>query len=217
MRPPQQRAWDEHRHRFVIPVRREDTSTSVAVGEPVDPTAIFGRAAPLIVEVGPGSGEALLAAARRRPDHNLLAFEVYQPALAQLVKLLAESGLTNVRLVEADAVAGIGRLLPAGSIDQLWTFFPDPWPKARHHKRRILSSAFADVAADRLTAGGSWALATDWSDYARQMREVLDAHPAFANRYPDWAPRHPDRPVTRFEQRGLDAGREIFDLAYRRR
>ena len=211
MRPPQQRAWDQHRDRFLVPVPREDTSTSVAVGSPLDLMALYGRPGPLLVEIGPGGGEALLATAVQRPETNLLAFEVHQPSLAQLIKGLDESGVTNVRLVEADAVAGLDRLLPAASVTELWTFFPDPWPKARHHKRRIVSAEFADLAAARLAPGGTWRLATDWDEYAEQMHRVLDHHPAFD------AVAATARPRTRFERRGLAAGREIHDLVYRRR
>ncbi len=217
MRAPHQRAWHQHRHRYLVEVEREVLSTSVAVGPPLDLAGLFGRSGPLIVEIGPGAGEAILAAARRRPEANLLAFEVHQPSLARLVKLLADTDLGNVRLVEADAVAGIRRLLPAGSIAELWTYFPDPWPKARHHKRRILGPEFADLAAVRIAPGGIWRLATDWAEYAEQMRGVLDRHPDFVADRPAEAGGRPDRPVTRFEQRGLDAGREIVDLAYRRR
>lgn len=216
MRPPQQRAWDRHRHRFLVPVDREDTSTSVAAGPPLDPEDLFGRPGPLIVEVGPGAGEALLATADRAPEANLLAFEVYQPSLGHMIKLLADRDLANVRLVQADAVAGIRRLLPAASIDELWTYFPDPWPKARHHKRRILSPEFADLAASRIKPGGIWKLATDWANYARQMRDVLDPHPHFV-RDAGCGSGAAERPITRFERRARDAGREITDLAYRRR
>ena len=215
MRPPHERAWHQHRHRYLIEVEREHTSTSVAAGPPLDLVDLFGRPGPLIVEIGPGAGEALLLGASTRPEANLLAFEVHQPSLARLVKRLADTDLGNVRLVEADAVAGIRRLLPESSIDELWTYFPDPWPKARHHKRRILGQDFAELAAGRIAPGGIWRLATDWADYAEQMRGVLDRHPDFvADRT---AAAGPDRAVTRFEQRGLDAGRKIVDLAYRRR
>lgn len=220
MRPPQQRAWEEHRNRFLVPVPREDTSTSVAACPPLDLTSLFGRSGPLLVEVGPGSGEALLAAAARRPEANLLAFEVHQPSLAQLVKRLSDRGIANVRLVEADAVDGIARLLVAGSVDELWTYFPDPWPKARHHKRRLVSRAFADLAAARLRSGASWRLATDWDDYAEQMHDVLDQHPEFVvdDEVADAADAVASaRPTTRFEQRGLAAGRRTHDLVYRRR
>lgn len=217
MRPPQQRAWDGQRHRFLVPVERADRSTSVANQAPLDVTELFGRPAPLVVEIGPGAGEALLSVAAQRPDLNLLAFEVYQPALAQLIKQLVDLELTNVRLVEADAAEGIRRLVPASSVDEVWTYFPDPWPKARHHKRRIVSPQFADVVSTRLKPDGIWRLATDWATYADHMRTVLDTHPDFARGHRRWAPRPLERPVTKFEQRGLDAGREVFDLAYRRR
>lgn len=215
MRPYHQRAWELHRHRYLVEVERAETTTSVADGPPLDVSRLFGRPGPLIVEVGPGAGEALVAAAVRRPDANLLAFEVHQPSLARLTKRLVDAEVTNVRLVEADAVAGIRRLLSPDSIDELWTYFPDPWPKARHHKRRILTPEFADLAASRIRSGGRWRLATDWADYAAQMRAVLAAHPQFVDAHP--ADGGPDRPVTRFEQRGLDAGRRIVDLVYRRR
>lgn len=221
MRGPQLRAWTEHRDRYLVPIRREDTSTSVAADQRLDPERLFARPGPLIVEVGPGAGEALLAGAERRPEANLLAFEVYQPSLARLVRLLSDAGVTNVRLVEADAVAGLERLLPAGSVAELWTYFPDPWPKARHQKRRLVGAEFADLAATRIEPGGVWRLATDWPDYAEQMRRVLDAHPDFTalptELVADQTDVRGDRPVTRFEQRGLDAGRTISDLGYRRR
>lgn len=216
MRPAQRRAWDGHRHRFLLEVARDELSTSVAPGAPLDVGAIFGRTAPLIVEIGPGTGESLVPMARRRPEANLLAFEVYQPALAKLVRILAEDGAENVRVVEADAVDGLRHLIRPDTVDELWMFFPDPWPKTRHHKRRIVSAEFAGLVASRLRAGGRWRLATDWEDYATQMRDVLNTDARFQSAYPVSAPRWAERPVTRFEQRGLHAGRRVFDLAYRR-
>jgi tRNA (guanine-N7-)-methyltransferase len=127
---------------------------------------------------------------------------------------LVRAGVENVRIVEADAVAGLERLLPAQSVDALWIFFPDPWPKPRHHKRRLLSPGFADLAASRLRLGGVWRIATDCADYAAWIRDVLDHHSRFAaeqNRL-DWEA----RPITQFERRALDAGRQIVDLLYRR-
>jgi tRNA (guanine-N7-)-methyltransferase len=216
MRPAQERAWRLHRHRFLLEVPRQELSTSVAPGAPLDLPDAFGREAPLIVEIGSGTGESLVTMATQRPDANVLAFEVYQPALARLIGSLVADEVSNVRAVEADAVDGLEHLLEPASIDELWLFFPDPWPKARHHKRRLVTTAFADLVAARVRSGGRWHLATDWEDYAERMRAVLDAHPAFVNEHPDWAPRWPDRPVTRFERRGLEAGRRVFDLAYRR-
>jgi tRNA (guanine-N7-)-methyltransferase len=218
MRPQQRRAWQEHRDRFLLPVPRAETSTSVAPDAAVDLTAHFGRGAPLVVEIGPGTGEVVVAVARDRPDLNVLAFEVYEPAIASMLAQLSACGLENVRIVQADAVAGLRYLVPPASVELVLMFFPDPWHKARHHKRRLLTPAFANLVASRMGTGGIWRLATDWSDYAARMREVLDAHPGFLNEHPGgWAPRWEGRPLTRFERRGLDAGRQVFDLAYRRR
>lgn len=216
MRPPQRRAWESQRHRFLVEVQRDQTSTSVAAGRPLDLAGVFGRDAPLIVEIGPGTGESLVPMALQFRAANLLAFEVYQPALARVIGSLSDAGLDHVRVVDADAVDGLSHLLPPESINSLWMFFPDPWPKARHHKRRILSPAFADLVASRLKPGARWRLATDWAHYAGQMRDVLDGHPRFRNEHRGWAPRWGVRPITRFEQRGLDAGRSVLDLTYRR-
>jgi tRNA (guanine-N7-)-methyltransferase len=217
MRPNQRQIWSDHHDRFVIEVARWETSTSVHPEASVDLPREFGRAAPLIVEIGPGTGESLAAMAAARPDANILAFEVYQPAVAQLLGRLVAQGLENVRIIEADAGAGLRHLLPEGAVDELWMFFPDPWHKAKHHKRRLLSAPFVELAAARIRPGGSWRLATDWADYAEQMRTVLDQHPAFENvAGTGWSPRLESRPVTRFERRGLLAGRTVYDLTYRR-
>jgi tRNA (guanine-N7-)-methyltransferase len=217
MRPNQRRAWEAYRDRFVLEVPRLDTSTSVHPAASLDLEEAFGRDAELIVEIGPGTGESLVPMAKARPQANVLAVEVYQPAIARMLAQLARNGLDNVRIVEADAVAAMEYLVPVRSVDELWLFFPDPWHKARHHKRRLLTPDFATLSADRLKPLGIWRIATDWADYAERMREVLDSDPSFANLHPSgWAPRWDGRPVTHFEQRGLDAGRQIFDLAYRR-
>jgi tRNA (guanine-N7-)-methyltransferase len=217
MRPNQRRAWETYRDRFVLDVPRLGTSTSVHPAASLDLEKAFGRDAELIVEIGPGPGESLVPMAKARPQANVLAFEVYQPAIARMLAQLARNGLNNVRIVEADAVAAMEYLVPVGSVDEIWLFFPDPWHKARHHKRRLLTPEFAALSAARLKPLGTWHIATDWADYAERMREVLDSDPCFANLHPNgWAPRWDGRPVTHFEQRGLDAGRQIFDLAYRR-
>jgi tRNA (guanine-N7-)-methyltransferase len=217
MRPNHRRAWETYRDRFVLDVPRLETSTSIHPSASVDLAEAFGRVAELIVEIGPGTGESLIPMAEARPEANVLGFEVYRPAIARMLGHLARKGLENVRIVEADAVAGMRCLLPAGSIDALWMFFPDPWPKPRHHKRRLLTPAFAALAAARMKSGGAWRIATDCADYAAWMREVLDKNPGFTNKYRNgWAPRWEARPISQFEQRGLDAGRRIFDLDYRR-
>ena len=215
--PSQRKAWDDHQGRWVVDVPHGETDTSIDPTFSMEVTAAFGRTAPLIVEIGSGMGSSLVPMAKARPQHNVLAFEVYQPAVARTLAKLAREQVDNVRLVQVDAVDGLTTLLGPGSVDELWIFFPDPWHKSRHHKRRLVTSDFVDLAASRLRSGALLRLATDWVDYAEQMRLVLD-HPAFDDLHPDGpAPRWEDRPVTRFEERGLEAGRVIVDLAYRRR
>jgi tRNA (guanine-N7-)-methyltransferase len=217
MRPNQRRAWEAYRDRFVLEVPRLDTSTSIHPAASLDLVEEFGRDADLILEIGPGAGDSLIPMAAARPEANLLAIEVYQPAIARMLVHLAKRGLDNVRIVEANAVAAMEHLLPAGSVNEIWLFFPDPWHKARHHKRRLLTPEFAALTASRMKLGGIWRIATDWADYADQIREVLDDDVSFSNVHPDGrAPRWTARPITHFEQRGLDAGHQIFDLAYRR-
>ena len=217
MRPNQRRAWDAHSERFVLPVPQRETSTSIDPRARLDLPAAFGRQAPLVVEIGPGPGESLVAMAAARPEIDVLVFEVYEPAVASLVSALHRASLDNVRIVVGNAAEGLRHLVPEGGLDELWTFFPDPWPKARHHKRRLVDAGLAALATSRLRPGGTWRLATDWEHYALQMRAVLDDQPGLENDHPGgWAPRWADRPVTRFEQRGLDAGRTVHDLTYRR-
>ncbi len=209
MRPVHLRAWERLRHAYVLEVPQRSTSTSIAPGHPLDVAAAFGRTAPLVVEIGPGTGESLVAMAAARPEIDVLAFEVYLPGVARAVNRLHETGVTNVRLLQSDAVDGLTHLLGPGSVEELWTFFPDPWPKVRHHKRRLVDRAFADLVVSRLRPGGAWRLATDWADYAAQMRAVLDAQPDLVNAGTaddGWAVRYADRPLTRFEQRGIEAG-----------
>jgi tRNA (guanine-N7-)-methyltransferase len=215
MRPNQRRAWDAYRDRFVLDVPRLDTSTSIHPAASVDLVEAFGRDADLILEIGPGAGESLIPMAASRSQANVLAIEVYQPAIARMLAQLAKASLDNVRIVEADAVAAMRHLVRARSVDEIWLFFPDPWHKARHHKRRLLTPEFASLTASRMKSGGIWRIATDWADYADRIREVLDDDPSLTNMHPDgWGPRWAARPITHFEQRGLDAGRQIFDLAY---
>lgn len=202
--PRQQEAWDAHHRRWVIP--------DEAVDDPDFTLASwFGRSAPVVVEIGSGVGEATAALAARRPELDILAFEVWRPGVAHTLGLLADAGAENVRLLGVDAVWALEHLFAQGEVEELWTFFPDPWPKKRHHKRRLVSTSFAALAASRLRPGGVWRLATDWQEYAESMRAVLDAEPGL-----DGGPvgRWADRPLTRFERKGIAAGRRITDLAY---
>jgi tRNA (guanine-N7-)-methyltransferase len=217
MRPSHRRAWELYRERFLLEVPRLETSTSVHPAASLDLVRAFGRDAELIVEIGPGTGESLIPMAKARPHANVLAFEVYEPAIARMLAQLARNSLDNVRIVEADAVAAMKYLVPVQSVAEIWLFFPDPWHKARHHKRRLLNPEFAALSASRMRRGALWRIATDWADYAERMRTVLDSDPSFANLHPDdWAPRWDARPITQFEQRALDAGRQIYDFSYRR-
>jgi len=217
MNPSQERAWRAHADRWVVRVPARERSTSVHPDARVDWDAEFGRSAPLIVEGGSGRGEALVALAGLHPEANVVAFEVFEPAVASTLSRIAHEGLGNVRVVLADGAEGLEHLFVPGSVAEVWTFFPDPWHKPRHHKRRLVDPAFAALVASRLVPGGLWRLATDWADYAVRMREVLDATPGLENAADGWAPRFAERPVTKYEARGLAAGRTVYDLVYRRK
>jgi tRNA (guanine-N7-)-methyltransferase len=207
-----QRQWlDRYGPDYLIEVTRSDRVTAIPPQPPLDLAAAFGRTAPLVVEIGSGHGETLAHAAARHRDINYLGFEVFEAALAATVGKLHAAGLTNVRLVAGDGADGLAHLLGPASVDAIWVFFPDPWHKARHHKRRLVSPAFAVLAASRLVPGGTLRLATDWDDYAEWMQAVLDSDARFARRDTG---RPDDRPVTKFEARALAAGRTVHDFAY---
>jgi tRNA (guanine-N7-)-methyltransferase len=205
--PRQAEAWATHQADWVIP----DEAVDRAGFRLAD---WFGREAPLVVEIGSGIGEATAVLAAARPDRDVLALEVWRPGVADSLWRVAEAGAQNVRFCSVDAVWFLEHVIEPGSLAELWTFFPDPWHKKKHHKRRLVTAANAATAAARLRSGGVWRLATDWADYAEQMREVLDAEPLLEGGVVErWA----ERPVTRFERKGLAVGRTITDLAYRRR
>ena len=220
------RTWDAHAERYVIEPRRGIGYTTVAEDFRLDPVELFGRRAPLTLEIGAGTGEQIVAAAAAHPDRDYLALEVWVPGIAKLVSKAVEAGVDNIRVLEADAAQALPFLLVDASLDDVWTFFPDPWRKARHRKRRLVSDAFALQVARVLRDGGVWRLATDWDDYAWQMRDVIEACPLFENPYrgqrPDpedpeperggFAPRYEGRVVTHFETRGIDAGRRAHDV-----
>lgn len=223
-----QRAWDDHRGDYLIEVPRGRADTSVDPEYVLDPVAEFGRPAPLTVEIGSGLGEAVVEAAAAHPERDFLAIEVYTPGIAQTIMHLAKRGLSNVRLVQANAPEALTTMLTAGSANEVWVFFPDPWHKTKHHKRRLVKDSFAPLVARVLEEGGLWRLATDWADYAAQMRDVGDAAADFENLYPGqqpspedpaggYAPRFGGRVLTSFENKAQHAGRQIFDLTYRRR
>lgn len=186
---------------------------------PVDPTMLFGREARRTLEIGFGSGDALLELAQRHPDEDFLGVEVHRPGVGRLLLNLETAGASNVRLACEDAVEFLGKRLPAASLDAVLIYFPDPWPKKRHHKRRLLQPEFAARLAEKLKTGGRLHFATDWEDYALHALGVLSASPAFDNAAPKggYMSRPLERPPTRFERRGLKLGHAVFDLVFLRR
>ena len=188
-------------------------------GAPLDLDAVFGRRAPRTMEIGFGDGETLVALAAAHPGRDYLGLEVHAPGVGHCLLRAAEAQLANLRVISHDAVEVLERSLAPGSLDEVLVYFPDPWPKKRHHKRRIVQPAFARLLADRLAPGGRLRLATDWVPYADWMREVLDANPDYVNAAGDagFVARPAERPVTKFERRGTRLGHEVRDLAYLRR
>ncbi|ANC30762.1 tRNA (guanosine(46)-N7)-methyltransferase TrmB [Isoptericola dokdonensis] len=232
--PSQQRAWDTRRHQYLVDVRREaeDRVLSVHPDWRFDAAAEFGRTAPVVMEIGTGLGECVVHAAASHPERDHVAVEVYTPGVASTIVRAGHAGtdpadaggapgqeLTNLRILQADAAALLEHGLPAASLDELWVFFPDPWPKQRHHKRRLVSPEFADLAARVLRPGGVWRLATDWAEYGEVMLAVGDAAEQFHNAHGtgNVAPRFDGRVMTSFERKGLTAGRSVTDLEFVRR
>lgn len=220
------RTWEAHAGRYVIEPRRGVGYTTVADDFHLDAEELFGRQAPLTLEIGSGTGEQIVAAAAANPDRDYLALEVWVPGIAKLISKAVDAGVDNIRVLEADVAQALPIMLGDACLDEVWTFFPDPWRKARHRKRRLVSDEFALQVARVLRDGGVWRLATDWDDYAWQMRDVIEGCPLFENPYvgqrPDpedpeperggFAPRYEGRVVTHFETRGIDAGRRVHDI-----
>lgn len=186
--------------------------------EPLDFETTFGRAAPVMLEIGFGAGEALLSFAQTHPEWNCLGIEVHPPGVGHLLLGIENAQLSNVRVIMHDAVEVLERHLAPGSISLVHIFFPDPWPKKRHHKRRLIQPDFVRLLARVLAPGGVLRLATDWEHYAQHMRETLDASPHLQNRAgaSGFVARPIDRPLTRFEKRGQRLGHGVWDLEYER-
>ena len=219
----QQRVWDTRRDAYLVDVPRGAGGTlSVDPTWAFDAAATFGREAPIVVEIGTGQGENVVAAASASPEQNFLGVEVYTPGVARAMvraeALDPGAGLANLRMAQVNAVDFLATGLPEGSVDELWVFFPDPWPKRGHHKRRMLNADFATLAARVLRPGGVLRIATDWPHYAEQIRETFDAADGFTNEAGsgNFAPRFDGRILTAFEARGIKAARPIADLTYRR-
>ncbi len=203
----QVRALAELGPRYVLPYR----------AAPLDVAQVFGRGAPLVLEIGFGMGQATAQIAALEPATDFLGIEVHPPGVGALLQRIDEGGLGNLRLIQHDAVAVLEHMIAPASLAAVHVFFPDPWHKTKHHKRRLIQPPFVALLASRLQPGGRLHCATDWQPYAEQMLDVLSAEPALVNSQPGFAPRPDYRPLTKFEQRGLQLGHGVWDLVFTRR
>ena len=206
MGPGQVRALRELGPRFLLP----------GSAQPLDFTAAFGRQAPVVLEIGFGMGDATAQIAAAQPETDFLGVEVHPPGVGALLKRVGELNLRNVRIVQHDAVEVLRDMIPPASLAGVHLYFPDPWHKKRHHKRRLVQPPLVQLLASRLAPGGYLHCATDWEPYAQQMLQVLGAEPALSNTAAGYAPRPAWRPPTRFEQRGLRLGHGVWDLLFRK-
>ena len=204
--PGQQRALNDLGPRFVLPFAAQTH----------DWAASFGRSAPLLLEIGFGMGDATAQVVAALPGHDLIGCEVHPPGVGALLKRIGEGGLTNVRILRHDAVEVLQQMVAPASLAGVHLWFPDPWHKKRHHKRRIVQPAFVDLVTSRLAPGGYLHCATDWQHYAEQMLEVLSAAPGLVNTTAGYAERPAWRPLTKFEARGLRLGHGVWDLVFQR-
>ena len=202
----QERALAELGPRFVLPFQNQ----------PLDTAAVFGRQAPCVLEIGFGMGHATAEIAAARPDTDFIGCEVHEAGIGALLKHIGERGLGNLRIVRHDAVEVLQQMIAPGSLAAVHVFFPDPWHKKRHHKRRLIQPPLVALLASRLAPGGVVHCATDWEPYAEQMLEVLSAEPLLVNSAPGYAPKPDYRPLTKFEARGLRLGHGVRDLVFRR-
>ncbi len=184
----------------------------------LDLDTIYGRCAPRVLEIGYGNGEALLSQALAQPKCDFIGVEVYLPGIGHLLQALARHEITNVRVSCIEAVSFLDQQVAPASLSRINIYFPDPWPKKRHHKRRLINAEFVRLATSRLQSGGLLHIATDWADYAEQIRHVLLAQPELQNLGAEdgYAPRPPERPLTKFERRGQTLGHGVWDLLFRR-
>src|SRR5450830_773184 len=205
--PAQQRACEELLPRFGIPY----------AAQPLDLAQAFGRGAPRILEIGFGMGDSTAAIALAHPENDYLALEVHTPGVGNLLKLIDAQQISNIRIIRHDAVEVLRDMIVANTLDGVHIFFPDPWHKARHNKRRLIQAPFIAQLLDKLKPGGYIHVATDWQDYAGQVLSGLSAEPLLENTAADCAPRPVYRPRTRFEQRGIRLGHGVWDLLFRRK
>ena len=201
----QQYALDNHWQRYGLEFSND-----------YDLKTVFGNDAPIIMEIGFGNGEALAHIAKLHPENNYIGIEVHRAGVGHLMMLLAQQNIENVRIYCHDAVEVLEQKMPDGALSGVHLFFPDPWHKKKHHKRRIVSAKFLDLLKQKLKQGGYFHAATDWQDYAESMLAVLSEHPAFENTSPtsDYCPCPDYRPLTKFEQRGIRLGHGVWDLIF---
>lgn len=185
---------------------------------PIDPEKVFGRQAPLVLEIGFGMGDSLLEMARNEPDKNFIGIEVHPPGVGRLISEASQQGLSNLRVYMADAMDVLEDCIPDESIDRLQLYFPDPWHKKKHHKRRIVQPGFVERLRPKLKLGGVLHMATDWQPYADHMLEVMNAMTGFVNEFTEtgFSPRPDYRPVTKFEKRGERLGHGVWDLVFKK-
>ncbi|MGB7542676.1 MAG: tRNA (guanosine(46)-N7)-methyltransferase TrmB [Burkholderiales bacterium] len=202
--------------------RRAHENLLPVYGVPFAPQALdlerlFGRAAPKILEIGFGMGETTAAIAQAHPQNDYLGIEVHTPGVGSLLKRIGELGLGNVRIIQHDAVEVLQAMIAPDALSGVHIFFPDPWPKKRHHKRRLIQPGLVALLASRMQPGAYLHVATDWEDYAQQILAVLSAEPALANTASGYAERPGTRPLTKFEHRGLKLGHRVWDLMFRKK
>lgn len=185
--------------------------------EKLDLDHVFGRSAPKILEIGFGMGDSTAKIAREHPEIDYLCIEVHTPGVGSLLKQIEEMGLTNIRIIQHDAVEVLKNMLGPDSLDGAHIFFPDPWPKKRHHKRRLIQPAFTALICERLKPGAYLHAATDWEEYANHILATFSAEERLENTAQTYAPRPEYRPLTKFEQRGLNLGHGVWDIVFRRR
>lgn len=185
--------------------------------QPLNLDQAFGRTAPKILEIGFGMGDSTAAIAQAHPENDYLALEVHTPGVGNLLKLIDAQQLTNIRIIQHDAVEVLRDMIGKGTLDGVHIFFPDPWHKARHNKRRLIQTPFIAQLMQKLKPGGYIHVATDWQDYAEQVLSVLNAEPLLQNTSADYAQRPDYRPLTKFEQRGLNLGHGVWDLIFMRK
>lgn len=202
----QSEAYEKYSSQFRLPFNKEILNIDL----------VFGRSVPKILEIGFGMGETTAEIAKNNPQNDYLGVEVHTPGVGGLLKLIAENELKNVRIIQHDVVEVLNHMIPANSLDGVHIFFPDPWPKQRHHKRRLIQQPFVDLLCARLKMGGYIHVATDWKNYAEHILKVLSAEKKLKNTAAMFAERPATRPVTRFEQKGLSLGHGVWDLVFRR-